>query len=248
MAGVAIILAPVLVLVWNIVGSMPALTSSTESNFSGGMIGVSLSYPIFCTNYGKTQRIEGQIKFFIASIYHPVDPKEQAFFSSELSIFYEKMPRNAEIISGQDVNVNVGIRLKLYADVLGPHGIYNMSSKGKKLLSILKTKYLRALNSYFIHYNYCNNSKSQYMLANFFISTNFKKRVEDCGVTKYGVRSDHVVVKLTFRLRAFKLKVYKESRQQIDWKVIGSDEETNLKYNTVLKENNTNNHIFELQQ
>ena len=72
-------------------------------------------------------------------------------------------------------------------------------------------------------------------LNNFVVSTNFQKRAEDCGVKKHGVRGDHATVRLTSRLRAFKFKAHEESRQQIDWTLIGSDNVTNFKYNTILR-------------
>ena len=78
---------------------MPVMTSSVDSNFSGRMIGISLSFPSIPTHYGNAQRIPGHINMFLALIYHPVlDLEEQLLFNSEFSIFYDKMPRNAEII------------------------------------------------------------------------------------------------------------------------------------------------------
>ena len=65
--------------------------------FLVNMIGVSLSFPNICTNYGKTQHITGQIKIFIALIYYPVDPKEQVLFNLELPICYDKMSNNARL-------------------------------------------------------------------------------------------------------------------------------------------------------
>jgi len=108
MAGVAIILSPVLVSAWKRAGAMSAMTSSVGSNFLGRMIGISLSFPNIRTRHGKAQRISGRINMFLASIYQPVDLEEQVLFNLELSSFYDKMPKNAEIISGQDVNANVG--------------------------------------------------------------------------------------------------------------------------------------------
>ena len=68
------------------------------------------------------------------------------------------------------------------------------------------------------------------MLDNFVVSANYQKITKDCGATKYAV------VRLTFRLCAFKFKAHEKSRQQIVWKLIESDNVTNLKYNTILRD------------
>ena len=124
-----------------------------------------MSFPNIRSHDGKSQRIPVQIHMFLASIYHPMEPEEEVLFNSELSSFYDRILRNAEIVSGQDVNANVGVRSKLYGEVLAPHGINNRDNKGRNLLNLLKFKNLRILNSYFIHPNCCtqrsfNNSKS----------------------------------------------------------------------------------------
>ena len=49
------------------------------------------------------------IKIFLASTYHPVEHDDQKRFSEELASFYNAIPRNAKILSGQDFNSNIGV-------------------------------------------------------------------------------------------------------------------------------------------
>ena len=102
MAGMAIIIELALVTARKQAGAMPAMTSLEKYRFSGRMLGVLLSFLNIWSHHGKTHLISDHINIFLASIYHPVDLEEQVHFNSELLNFYDRMPRNAEIIPGRE--------------------------------------------------------------------------------------------------------------------------------------------------
>ena len=75
--GVAIIIGPTLLRAWDMAGKPSPLTSPPNSDFPGWMIGVTLCFPN-CSNKRADKfhkRVKGNIKIFLASIYHLVDHK-----------------------------------------------------------------------------------------------------------------------------------------------------------------------------
>ena len=54
--------------------------------------------------------MKGDVKLFTMSIYHPVDNNKQIRFQEVVTLLLGKIPRNYEIISGQDLNVSIGVR------------------------------------------------------------------------------------------------------------------------------------------
>ena len=152
------------------------------------------------------------MKIFICSIYHPVEHDEQKLFNDKLDTFYTNSPRNSEILSGQDINANIGISLPMFNDVLGPNGIRNRNPKGKYLLFLIKPQKLKVLLSYLTHNCYTTwksfaVGNSSHMLDNFICSESFFKCVRDCKVSNIGVRSDHLAVIVSFKITAIKFKV-----------------------------------------
>ena len=155
--------------------------------------------------------------------------------------FYTNVPRNSEIIAGQDINVNAGISSPMFNAVLGPNGIRNRNAKGKDLLFLIKAQKLKVLLSYFTHKCYTTwNSfaigNSPHMLDNFIFSESFLKRVRDCKVSNIGFRSDQSAVIASFRITAIKFKVKGKINKIIDWKKINGDAETNIEFNLRLSE------------
>ena len=110
-SGVTIILSPALIRAWNMAGKPPPITSEINNEFPGRMIGVTLCFPNrpnkLSDRYHKRGR--GMIKIFLAFIYHPVENDYQEWFNKELAKFYNAIPRNAKILSGQDFNSNIGV-------------------------------------------------------------------------------------------------------------------------------------------
>ena len=62
---------------------------------------------------------------------------------------YNSIPRNSELLAAQDVNCNIGIRSKMFRDVIGPYGINNRNAKGKDPLFLLKSIKFRVLLIYY---------------------------------------------------------------------------------------------------
>ena len=140
------------------------------------------------------QEGKGRIKIFLASIYHPVDHDDKKRFNEELASFYNAIPRNAELLSGQDVNSNIGVRFNMFRDVIGPNGINNRNAKGKDLLFLINSIKFRVLLTYFRQYNYTtlrsfNSTRSPLMLDNFIWLQPLFCRVKDCKVVNIGMRS-----------------------------------------------------------
>ena len=70
---VAVILPPTAVKVWRSAGAKPPITTHLQSKFAGRFLGLKLQFPRFDQ---FDRRVRGELKLFIASIYHPVDVKE----------------------------------------------------------------------------------------------------------------------------------------------------------------------------
>ena len=101
-SGVAIILGPSILRAWNMAGKPPPITSATNSDFPGRMIGVTLCFLNRSNKKADTfhKRGRGMIKIFLASVYHPVKHNDQERFNEELASFYNAIPWNAELLSG----------------------------------------------------------------------------------------------------------------------------------------------------
>ena len=129
------------------VGKPTPTTSASNSDFLGRMIGVTLClsnrYNKKADTYHKRGR--GSIKIFLIFIYHPVEHDDQKRFNKELESFYNAIPWNAKLLDVQDVNSNIGIRSKMFRDVIRPNGIDNRNAKGKDLLFLLNSIKFRVL-------------------------------------------------------------------------------------------------------
>ena len=130
------------------------------------------------------------------------------------------MPRNAELISGQDVNTNVGIQSKMFLYVLGHKGIVNSNLKGKYLIFVLKNNKFRVLLTNFKHsshntWRYFNSNRSPHMLDKFTGSRILFRQVKYCRVVNIGMHSDQKVVQTTFNITAIKFKVTENIVKQI---------------------------------
>ena len=71
--GVAIILSPTSVTAWRAAGAKPPITTHLQSKLVGRFLGLKLRFPRF-NKFDR--RVRGELKLFIASIYHQVDVKE----------------------------------------------------------------------------------------------------------------------------------------------------------------------------
>ena len=82
MGGVAIILSPTSVEAWRAAGLKPPIVTPLDSSFVGIFIGVTLRYSQI-NQYENN--VCGNLKLFVASIYHPVDEFEHIEFVDVLS-------------------------------------------------------------------------------------------------------------------------------------------------------------------
>jgi hypothetical protein len=71
--------------------------------------------------------MRGDLKMFLASVYHPHEENLYRGFNDILTSLLRKAPPNAEKMLGQDINANVGIREDSdeLNNVIGPHGFDN---------------------------------------------------------------------------------------------------------------------------
>ena len=83
-----------------------------------------------------------------------MDHEDKKRFNEELASFYNAVIWNAELLAGQDVNCNIGVRSKMFRDLIGPNGINNINAKGKDLLFLLNSIKFRVLLNHFRHDNY----------------------------------------------------------------------------------------------
>ena len=115
--GVAIIITPKEVTVWRASGAKPPITTPLQSKFVGRFLGLKLQFPRFDK---FDRRVRGELKLFIASIYHPVDNKYHKEFNDTLTMLVNSVPKSSNFIGGHDMNANIGVRKKLYKGVIGP--------------------------------------------------------------------------------------------------------------------------------
>ena len=225
---VAIIIGPALLRAWEMAGKPPPITSASNSDFPGQMIGVTLCFSNRSNKKADTyhKRDKGRINIFLASIYHPLYHDDQNRFNQELESFYNTIPWNAKILAGQDVNSNIGVRSNIFRDVIGPIGINNRNAKGKDLLFLINSIKFRVLLTYFRQDNYTtwwsfNSTRYPHMLDKFICSQPLFRRVKDCKLVYIGMRSNHTTIPTSFKLTAIKFKLNDKLVVHIDWKLIG---------------------------
>ena len=80
------------------------------------------------------KRDKGTITIFLASIYQPAYHEDQKRFNEELESFYNAIYRNTRLLAVQYVNSNIGVRSKMFCNVIRPNGINNRNAKVKYLI------------------------------------------------------------------------------------------------------------------
>ena len=147
--GVTIILG--LALPWDcdMAGKPPPITSASNSEFPGRMIGLTLCFSNRSNKKADTyhKRGKGRINIFLDLIYYQVNHNDHKRFNEELESFYSTIPRNSKPLAVQDVNSNIGVRSKMFCDVIGQNGKNYRNAKGKDLLFLLNSiKFIVLLN------------------------------------------------------------------------------------------------------
>ena len=144
---ISINLGPTILRACNMTGKRPPITSAINSEFPVWMIGITPCFPNLSNKKSNRyhKRGRGKIKIFLDWIYHPVENDDQKRFNEELASFYNNILSSAKLLSGQDVNPNIGVLSKMFRDVIGPNRIDNRNTKGKKLLFLLAIIKFRVL-------------------------------------------------------------------------------------------------------
>ena len=100
----AIILSHYFCRAYERVGRSKPITTTQKGKHSGRFIGITLQFPNFDSN---GQKIRGDLKIFVASIYqyyHPYETYKYQAFNSHITAIMEKAPKKTERILGQDIN------------------------------------------------------------------------------------------------------------------------------------------------
>ena len=76
--------------------------------------------------------LKGQWKYS-SPVYHPVELKEQQDFNNILLSIWDNIPSSYQVINGQDINANMGIRAKdnPRKAIIGPNESDNQNTEGK---------------------------------------------------------------------------------------------------------------------
>ena len=82
---------------------MSPIKTPHDSPFVGRFIGVNLSF-LQLDMYKR--KVLGQLKLFVASVYHPVYETEHMEFIDTLISIMSSVPKMVEFIGGHDVNAN----------------------------------------------------------------------------------------------------------------------------------------------
>ena len=76
-----------------------------------------------------------------------MDEFEHAEFNELFNLFMNSLSKSDAIIGGHDVNANVWITNKMYAQSIGPFGLNNRNKKSRKLLGTILSDNLKIVNS-----------------------------------------------------------------------------------------------------
>ena len=95
----------------------PPIMTPMESPLVGIFVGVKLSFPLINQYENK---VRGNTKIFVASVYHPVDEVEHTDFINILSSITSSVLKVAKLIGGHDVNAKLGTRSKMCRKTLVP--------------------------------------------------------------------------------------------------------------------------------
>ena len=157
-------------------------------------------------------------------------------FNEELDSFYTKILRNAELLSGQDINLDMGTQSEMLSDVLGPNGIDNRNSKGNDFLFLLRYNKFRLLLTYFNHDNSVtwqsfNANKNPHMLDDFICAESLFCRVRNCIEIDKVTHSYHSAVQVKFWKNDIEFKVKGNAKVKFYWTTIGENLEKNELFN-----------------
>ena len=79
---------------------------------------------------------------FISPVYHPNDFDDQIMFTHYLSSINTIILRNCFLISGQDMNRNIGTKSNKCISI-GPHGLDHVNEEDLEVIDILRSHKLK---------------------------------------------------------------------------------------------------------
>ena len=241
--SLAIILSLEFLTFYKLSGYKPPITSNNELNEEyGRFIGLKLSIevkPRFKGAFSKKKKKNKSqtINLFISSVYHPVDYKDQLIFNNFLSSIYDTIPSSYIIMSGQDMNANIGIsNNKLQCNNVGKFGLNNRNAKGVEAVNLLRTHNLYAPITFFKHkhvvtWKSFDGSNTPFQLDQWI--TSHLNHVHDCKVIKFGVPSDHSAILIKVKFKTLKKKIM-ACNNNIDWNML-LDEENKYIFNNKIE-------------
>ena len=177
------------------------------------------------------------INLFISSVYHPVDYKDKLIFNNFLSSVYETIPSSYIIMSGQDMNKNIGIiNNKLQCNNVGKFDINNRNAKGVEVVNLLRTHNVYAPMTFFKHkhvvaWKSFDGSNTPFQLDQWI--TSHLNHVHDYKVIKFEVPSDHSAILIKVKFKTLKKKIM-ACNNNIDWNML-LDEENKYIFNNKIE-------------
>ena len=177
---------------------------------------------------------ENTMKFFVISAYHPdstrceKNPELHDFFLESLLELYAKAPRDATIISGEDINANLGHNMTRTTEdnnqqaskITGPFGTFKLpNERGIKVGHILDIAELTSASTWFqkkngrydTHYDHRHSQRRQ--VDHIMISQKNRRSTIDCKRTKPITHSNHMPIFIKVRLIK-KLSIRVNSRKK----------------------------------
>ena len=157
-------------------------------------------------------------------------------FNNYLSSIYSTIPQSCFLISGQNMNANIGVKSNKCTS-MGPHGLDNINETGSEAINILRSHNLKAPLILFnyrdkITWRSFNELNTSFQLDQWITSN--MKFITDTKVVDYVIPSDHSAVRVFLKL-TLKQKRIIISKNSIDWDLLIKDEVKN-DFNLKLKD------------
>ena len=141
-------------------------------------------------------------------MYHPKKIEDQEIFNEYLSSIYSQIPTKSLLLSGQDMNTNLGVR-SLKNDSIGSYGLFKKNKKGVKAVNILRLHKLFATTTFFEHrdkvtWKIFDGKNTFFQLDHWII--NSLRYVKDSKVVDFKEPSDYSALLLKLKISIKKRK------------------------------------------
>jgi hypothetical protein len=127
---------------------MAPITTDPTGSFAGQFLGLNLKFDL---RDSRGHQVKGKsLNLLLASVYHPCHDIPHEAFIKHLQSILERIPPQAQLILGADVNTKLGCcDSDELAAVLGPHGPPRWNVGGSNLLALYLSHNLRVENTFF---------------------------------------------------------------------------------------------------